>query len=313
MAYDILGDQVYQLSGDNQVRPVGRSGQGPGEYWGVNGIAVSGESDVAIRSMDGRMIVLSSDGRLKSEWRFSTSLMHDRKLVFNADGTLSVLVELAPQPAPFRSGTLGVVRLDQRGTVLDTLGPFETPWDGEEAATLPNQPRKHVEWSPAGVAVAAVSSRGQLVLSPALGRGDTVAFDVEEVGYSPEEMRAWSAHAEWLRGRVGASASIPVPPPTKPAFLRIIPSRTGEFWVQLPTASGDVAPHWSPTRGGAPAVPEFLAPLRFLVLDSQGRWVADLVGPAGYEPVGASGDTLWAYRRGALGVFSVVRLVAEGG
>jgi hypothetical protein len=313
VVFDIHAGQLLRFDAEgNFVDSIGRSGQGPGEYDGVNGVAVSPQELVYVRSMDGRFLVFDEYGEFRRGWRYPSRLMHDRKLTMGQDGLLVIQETLVPPRRPFQVAGRGFIRLDSAGVVVDTLGPFTTPWDHEAVANIVTQPRKHLEWSPLGYAIAGVSSRlAVAIVWPGM---DTILTELpgQGPGYQPDERRQWELHANWLRGRVGEPELIPEVPTHKPVFERIIPSSSGEVWIQRSTPSTDIAAGWVPEAFGAPRVPEWLSPLNFVVLSQDGRVLGEVDGPVGVEPRAVTAEpAVWGYLRGDFGEQWIVKLTVS--
>lgn len=310
IVHDIQAGRLLRYDAEGRARrAVGSLGSGPGEYDGLNGVAVSSEGEVFVRSMDGRILVFGPDGSYVRGWRQATRLMHEPKLTVSDDGLLVIQETLVRPDAPFQIATRGFIRVTPEGEVVDTLGPFLSGLEDQAVSTLPTHPRKHLEWSPAGFAISGVSSLVRLTLATPDGAVAVASVEHERPSYPSDELAQWVAHAEWLRTRVADPALIPDPAPVKPSYHRIVASRTGEVWVWLSSPSTEVEPGWVAEAYGAPRVPEWRFPLRLVVFDPSGRLVARFEGPPGFEPKAASGDSLWGYAKGDFGEQYIVRLV----
>lgn len=312
LTFDIQAGQIYRFGPNGSfVGLIGSQGQGPAEYDGVNGLAVSTLGEVYVRSMDGRFLVFDSAGEFLRSWRFPTQLMHDRKLTVDHEGHLVVQETLTRPDRPFQIAGRGFIRLLPNGDVVDTLGPIRSPWDDEAVSTHPTHASKHLEWHPAGVAIAGVSSRMGFALVGAGLAEVSIELPYTSVEYAEDEYDQWIRHAEWLRTRVASPDYVVTPSATKPAYTRILPAPSGQIWIQRSGRSVRPEMGWVDEAFGAPRIPDWLAPLEFLVFDHSGELLGELAGPLGITPKAVAGHFVWGYAKGEFGEQYIVRLSAS--
>lgn len=309
LTFDIQAGQIYRFGSDGSfLGRIGSQGQGPAEYDGVNGIAVSASGEIYVRSMDGRFLVFDSTGEFLRSWRFPTRLMHDRKVTVDDTGHLVVQETLVRPNRPFQIAGRGFIRMLPTGEIVDTLGPIRSPWDDEAVSTHPTHASKHLEWHPAGVAIAGVSSRMGFALIGAGLAERSVELPYTPVEYAEDEYEQWMRHAEWLRTRVASPDYVADPSATKPAYIQILTAPSGQIWIQRAGPSVSPEPGWVDEAFGAPRTPDWLAPLEFLVFDPSGEPLGELVGPLGIRPKAVTDQSVWGYAKGELGEQYIIRL-----
>jgi hypothetical protein len=227
-------------------------------------------------------------------------------------GTVVMKVPLSDLRNPFPLTEIGLLRLTGDGSVIDTLGPIATPWDEEAVNPHSVYPNQHVEWSPLGYSVSAVSSRLAFQIRHPDGRVILSEFPVDPVPFRPDKRAQWEREIDWNRNNAPMFASdYPEVPENKPVFHRLIAGKTGEIWLGLSTPSDPDVMEAVKTFPGYPATPEWKEPVFLAAFDSLGHFVKGVRGTSSDEILAAVGDTLWGIRTGQFDEEYVVRFLVE--
>jgi hypothetical protein len=310
LASDMQADQVFRFSAaGDYLGKLGRSGSGPGEYRVVNGVAVRPDGRILVREPR-KVLMFRPDGTYETEWPLASILMSDRAITPSPDGSLAMKI-LRSVSEPFRDVDLGFLLISPTGEVVDTLGSFPTPWDHESVSGQLTHVHRHVEWSPDGYPVAAVSSRlaFQVFRPEGILR---VERDAERVAFLPEERAEWEAYYRWLRERWGARGHYILPTPElKPMFQSMGIARTGEVWFRRTVPSEQPAAHRVPMIAGLTTPPVWDEPLLLEVFSREGRYLGSIKGKSGINVRLLSGDTVWAYEVNDDGEKHIVRYLAK--
>ena len=286
---------------------LGRRGEGPGEYLQPWGVAVLNDGRIAIR--DNRLFSISlydSDGLFIERWPPSALIRNSWGLESDHDGFLAVRADFSDSE-PFTEPAEGFVVLSPDGSVVDSIPPPTTPWDGR-GLWGHFHPKKHL---------ARLSSRLMVV-----GVSDGYHFDIrkpdrtirveqpfEPVPVSPGERGAFDIEMA-LNARSGSrfSENLHPPPEYKAAYSRILVTQTGQIWV-FRHGQGE---QWT-TRdlGDGLAYPYFREPLQIDVFDRNGRFLGVVEGAANIDPKVVSNDTVWAVVTGDFDEHFVARYLVR--
>ncbi len=200
---------------------IGRSGQGPGEYFYATGVKELRDGRVALRDMARRLVHLySATGEPDTTWRIPT-------VVTGCIGAFTLLTDTAgflyvrdgQCSRPGRPAFDGLIRLGERGTLVDSIpvpkldyvdAMVALPGRGEIAAwsiPVPFAPRTQVVWSPLGYFVTGVPTSYTIDLRvPRIDDAVSVLPVARRAGPQPA--------ARWASGHPVISlrrASLPIP------------------------------------------------------------------------------------------------------
>lgn len=300
--YDSLGAYVRTLGGE---------GGGPGEYGDAGlGLAVRSDGRVIFHDVrHNRLNVYNKDGTPFAHWPTWSAVF--TALPMRIDRADHVYLRILAGPyIPRGPWPIGLLHLDARGTVVDTIMPpvmsSEPP---QTAGTL--LPRKLWDWSPLGAMIVGVSSeysfdiriRGQQTLR--------VQREVRPVPILPEERRDHESRNEWIRHNVG---NVPTAMfrigQFKPAFDALYAADDGRVWIRKHGPGTKDERTSTPPAGSFPRLP-WSEPNVFDVFDPEGRYLGEVWAPPNVSLQSIQKDRVWGLRRGAFDEVYIVRYGIE--
>ena len=287
---------VVRLDRDGTfVDSIGRRGQGPGEYWFPDGLAVLSDGRIIVRELvPPAIIVFAEDGGFITEWPLDGLIPHpsfgSMAIRPNRRGEFTVSTMVGETAVNEAQDRFGFYTLTAEGQVLDSIIPGGTSWDGA-LAWGSFHPQKHTVWHFDGTFVVGLADAYHFEIIEA---SDTVRVErtYDPVPVSDEERAAFDVEMAW-RERRGSrfNERIPEPPQFKAAYKRILVTEGGEIWVFLHSRGEQ----WTTQDLGAGLLwPRFREPLRIDVFDRSGRLLGVVEGPAEIDPKVVRGDTVWA-------------------
>lgn len=305
--YDQMWNRISHFGPDGEFRGfVGSSGQGPGEFDAVVGLAAS-SGTLFVQLYDGRVLLYSDDGAYLSEWRTNRQLAFDQALTPVGDSLLVLKTTGRDQ------GQASFLVVTRSGEVVDSVPWLATPWDDEVGSGQSDiTPSRSSIWSPADFGVWVVGSRLAFQTLDPRGSVLRVLRDHEPAGFLPDERADWEAQNRFLRERSGDPSRFPPVPDYKPVVRRIFSAPNGEIWLLVATESIGPDPGHIESIGGLRTTPEWLEPLRMEVFEPSGVYLGTVTGPPGLDVRAVGEGVIWAYRNGALGEQHLVRLRVEG-
>lgn len=263
--------RVFSPDGEH-LRTVGRSGSGPGEYSAANGLRWLPPDTLLVADQSGgRYTLLDGDGTLLGtvrrelgffSWMFDGNV-HDGRIlelgpVAQGDGSSRAAIIVTPlgtgaDGAALRGDTLPLPPSD-----LPVVPAFQVRSEvGGMSMAVPHAPRRISHIDDEGFLWHGHGSEFRVFRSTL--QGDTlreiqVGIDPEPV--APEEVDEWRAGQSVERFlEMGGDLDMGRIPDVKPFFDAFYRDPDGYLWVSVPTRVGDT---------------------RFVVLDPEGRFVADL-------------------------------------
>ena len=291
--------RIFNATG-GYLRDLGRAGSGPGEYRMCLGLAFG--TDGILRLSDprnGRINRYRTDGTVLPSWPVPNSLYTSRALRVDDRGHTFVRVTLEV-PRPGKSWKFGEARLDENGTLLDTIPALPIAGDGGSVAFAPRG-----FW--------AVARDG----SSAFGRNDVYSLIVTNPGRPPirleraaprvklerEERSTYQKVLKTMRSRPGAQAGglegeIPA---EKPFYSDLFFDDDNRIWVRLHAKGEPYTPpprRLPPGMQGLPTVMWRDLPV-WDVFQSNGTYLGQIRFPSKTTPWVARGDQVWTVQHGA--------------
>ena len=306
VVYDQMYNRISRFGADGEFRGfIGSSGQGPGEYDAVVGLAWNAET-LFVQLYDGRILLYSSDGAYLSEWRAGRPLAQDHALTPVRDSLLVLKTTGRAEPEA------AFLVVSARGEVLDSVPWVATPWDHEVGRGQSDiTPSRSSIWSPADFGVSVVGSRLAFQKLDPQGSVLRLLRDYEPATFLADERADWEAQNRFLRQRSGDPSRFPPVPDHKPVVRRVFSPPSGEIWLLVATPSIGPDPGHIEVMGGLRTTPEWLEPLRMEVFGPNGDYLGAVTGPPGLDVRAVGDGVIWAYRNGALGEQHIVRLRVE--
>lgn len=288
------------------IHRIGRTGQGPGEFETVFGLAIGWFQRVFLLNERERILVFDSLGTFRAAWTVPHRIARDEAaLTPLEDGSLIVKVTTSLTPRRY-----GFYRLDSLGVLVDSVMSIHVPFEEELGPGSQLFPTRSVSWLPGVGVVSGVGSRLAFQVQSPTAEPLRMVRNHDPVRLLTREHDDWRRYHEFLVARSGRPEAFPPPPEFKPAFLRILPSRTSEVWMIRRTTAIGRDPLAVTEMAGLPLAPAWLEPMRADVFSRYGEYLGTVAGPAGFSPQFVSSDTIWGFMSGSRGEPIVVRMVA---
>lgn len=286
---DIMTSAVLRFSPDGHfVDSIGHRGRGPGEYQFAQGLVTLRDGTIAVYDPARRRVVLfDAAGAPLRGWGLGALGRVTQALEKVGD---NLAVRIGFSHGVHIPGNSGWAIFDPFGRVLDTIGPFATPWD-ETRVWGAFHPDKHLAWHPNGFVVVGVSDAYHFELRRPDGT-IRVEQPYDPVPVSSAERAAFDIEMRWRENRGGRfNERIQPPPEFKAAYSQIILTRTGDIWV----FRHGVGEQWTTQDLGSGLVwPRFRERLQIDVFDSRGRLQGTIEADANIAPRLITNDTVWA-------------------
>lgn len=327
--YDHAGPQISQYSGDGSyVRPIGRVGEGPGEYRSVAGIELLEGGDLVVWDPgNARLSIYDSTGSFQTSHPVRGGVWDLKAFAVDTTGSLYVKVVEVDRAAslnatpgrPIRmpigsaqtAGRSFFLKISQAGTT-DTI-PLP-PRDQRVAPTLSTGDGLRTNFQP-GTSFA-ISPLGHLVI----GNNETyeltyhlrgrvvrrIQRSFRHVQALPQEKEQWDAWAEYFEQQ-NVGGTLARTPNRKPAFRDIIVDRDGRIWVNRYVRAVEVQTEKDerPSQRVRPPY-NWREPPTFDVIDSSGVFLGTLVFPLNTRILWSRESQVWGVARGKFGEQYVV-------
>ena len=288
----------------NFVGPVGRSGEGPGEYTNFTlGMAVDPTGVLYMHDWGNQRIVrFDEDGHALGPWTIHSSFQTTRPgrwIYSDTPGRVLVTTRL--------NDDLGLLVVAD-GQVTDTLAVPQLPGLSEKRGG-PYAIDQYWSWHPDGYFVVGVSNEYSLEAR----RSDGVLRilrDVEKLPVHPEEADAVRRRFEWFERQPNYQP----PegewiPSTMPPFCGMDVGSDGRIWVRRNThpiqVPGEDYPNGEPFVGWA-------QPFVYDVFEADGTFLGQIRFPERFEPHIFGAGYVWGVRRGEFDEEYVARLSITG-
>lgn len=288
------------------IKRLGGEGAGPGEYrFAILGLVLRRDGTLmAHDAQNARINHYDADGTPTDHWRINSGLFVGRSLLVDSmDHTyVKVLTEQGgalPSPWP-----IGLLHLDERGQVVDTMRPPSI--EGEpESSDGPLSPEKVWALHPYGVVVGVNDTYSFEIRKPS-GKIIRVSKQHDPLAVSDDEWQAYEAVRAWDIKEERPSELPPRTPRTKPAYRAFIIAQDGRIWVRkyMPAVSQAMDP--TPDPDEPPRRP--VEQVGFDVFDRDGTYLGEVLVPPRTDLYWIGSDHMYGIRRGELDEQYVVRL-----
>jgi hypothetical protein len=294
------------------VKHIGRQGSGPGEMRSDNGsVILPGDRFAIWDAQNGRVSGFAANGTFEKSTVVSKGFYTFNGLVTDRTGALFVKNPVA-RGADNRIGTLGLIRIRDDGTLGDSLTPPDlrvsppTYTASRNGATATYNSRNSAgaawAWHPDGYFVTVDGSRSRIIFSRRNAKPIVVQRQLPPVRIPPEERADDEAFITWgLRQTVPDWKFTGAPvPDTKPSLAAAaVVTRDGNVWARVATPSERIPDAELPeSRNGRP-VYHFRSPNEWEVYSPDGRFLARVRFPMGFQIMEADGNTVWGLSRDA--------------
>jgi hypothetical protein len=227
--------RMYTFDGDH-VGDIGRDGQGPGEYTYPTGIAIAADGRVIVRSR-ARVIEYTAEG--DHIVTYSMPSGGDVPFIVAADGTPYGGVVVDPEATYFRL-SYGVVAYGPEGPSGAPLVPPRFDVEPPHVSGSGSLPVRHAEeyvWTMDAWGNLIAGASGTYSFEIARPDGATVIVRrlYDAVAVSDDERTAAERSVYDFYSRRGDRGGFrwtgPPIPRTKPAFVKFMPTWSGELWL----------------------------------------------------------------------------------
>ncbi|MBK7595361.1 MAG: hypothetical protein IPP98_11760 [Gemmatimonadetes bacterium] len=320
--YDPGPKQILLFSPTGSLlKRIGRSGAGPGEFASDGGMAVLGDSGLAIwDSQNARITFMDSSGTYTHSWPTPGGFNTFAGLITDRAGAFFVKRPVTPPREGEILGRMGLVRLKDGGGFADSsaapdlIVPRESyvaSNKGSTSSTSSNYaPAYYWAWHPDGYFLAANGGKYEIILARKNARPLVIRRDPSPVPVGDEERDIEKAGITHNMRNVepGWSWRGPALPSTKAPMMGLAVARDGRIWVRVaaPSAEIPVADRAIPEDSLAPVI-KHQTPSVYEVFEPSGRFLGRVAFPPKARFAEAQGDLVWAIVRDADDVPSVVR------
>lgn len=315
-------EQSYQLrfynASGHHLRSVGRKGQGPGEFSGnIGSLTVLAGDTLAVDIMMGTSAFTPEGVFIRSVTLgpFRPGTVQSPVMVLGRFGDGTAIASDFPQGQRRPAGaqrwvdSSSLFLLDRTGAIARPLGTLPTVVFGAVSQRpsplnfgpeFPHASSGNLFYSALGdrysINVYSPDWRLQRIIRRSWTPAPITSRDIDTYvdGWATLWIKTTGPAAEKERKDLRDEAYAEV----LPALSTILPSRSGELWVRVPSLDG--APGcWC--VAGVPTVPS-----RWSVFDAEGRWLGDVAMPARFTPEEIGADYVLGVARGADDVRHVV-------
>ena len=309
--------RLYDSSGVF-VRQVGKRGQGPGEYVEANAIAPAPNDGVALWDpRTSRFTVFEPDGRVRTSWRWQTSMIFDpHALATDTAGNIYVpaLVHSTDPSAGPDASRFVAVRVRPDGGIVDTLmlptqesAPMLRAQRGGTSAgePLPFAYSRAVEITPWGTIATSIPGRYAVDIPRPGARMLRIEREMDPVPVQDDERRDLAEAITRELRKVDPAwrwtgAEIPR---VKPHIRALMFDADERLWV-----TRSVVAERRPASDTTPGAPnEWIEPTTYDIFERDGRLVGEVTIPPATRLHLALGDKVWAVQRDSLDVPTIVR------
>jgi hypothetical protein len=290
------------------LRRIGRSGAGPGEFASTSGMAVLGDTGLAIwDSQNSRITFLDSAGSYRTSWPTPGGFNTFAGLIADRSGALFMK---RPVTAPREGeilGRMGLVRLREGGGFADSSAApdlvvpresYVASNKGSTSSTGSNHaPGYHWAWHPDGYFLAADGGKFEITVARPNAKPLVIRRTATPVPVGEEEREIEKAGITYNLRQVDPSWSWrgPALPATKAPMSGLFVARDGRIWVRVAAPSVEIpAAELTPPRDSLAPVTKHYTPIVYEVFEPNGRFLGRVDLPRRARLAEAAGDQVWA-------------------
>jgi hypothetical protein len=312
-AFDFPTSTILVFGADGGlIRRIGRKGGGPGEFQQLNGMVALDTGLVVLDYSNARVTFFSDSGTLRETWRVPTGFSTSGGLVIDRSGTVRLRRPVTAAREGEILGRMGLVRVDSRGTLSDSLAPPDLPvprevyvatskdGGGRSSTTSSFSPNYHWAWHPDGYFVVGHGGKYQIVLVRPGTLPLAISRDLPPVAIPDAE---WNDEEEFIITMLrqtdpGWSWNGPALPRAKAPLLGLRITRDGRIWAQVATPSERIPQdQLDPPREPRRPVRHFRAPAAYEVFGPDGRFLGRIELPLRSRLMDSDGRLLWVLGR----------------
>ena len=287
---------------------IGRTGSGPGEYRGVEGMAVVGDTLlVVLDRRNGRVTVFDTGGAYRRSFPAVGTHALKEFAAFN-DGTIAVRAIVGQAPSGrARAALYGFIRYHLDGEVVDSI---RVPSDDMESRVMvvrglgyrrPFQATTVFALLPRGGIATARSTTYRIQVAPDRGPSYLIERDVQPIPLEGRERREW----EGMQAMSSAGERSPLPR-HKPFIRDLFADAEGRIWVDLYTEATPRVPEPGPGLARRPEMTMF-EHNAYDVFDERGRYLGRVDLPPSSRLLAVRGDRAWVSEEADSGFYVLVR------
>jgi hypothetical protein len=316
--------RVFDAAG-RHVRTIGRSGEGPGELKQPGGMLFDRAGRLIVRDAgNARMNVYSAEGETITTWPIPGGFFTSSPVYGDVDG--NVYTDIIAARNEDGSWKVGLLRLDEDGTVVDTLirpfGDYSPPALRAERVSgqnrsmsmsnVPFWPSAYSALNRTGEFVGGIADRYALTVWRRDGTELRIERDTPPVAVQQAEadaaverttrsMRNLDENWKW---------DAPRPPANKPAFSDVRVAEDDRIWVRVPRPGvrQEPDPDARPDDRGRMPVAVWAEPLVYEVFEPDGTLIGAVRLPDRFRLWTMRGNSAWGVQRDELDVQYIVRL-----
>lgn len=308
------------------LRRIGRQGAGPGEFKGINGMTVLGDTGLAIwDAQNARISFFTATGEFRTSWVVSSGFYTFNGLQTDRTGALYLKMPVTASRQGEILGRMGLVRLKSGGAFGDSLAPPDLPVGGEPYVAESKQngrvtgrssmnssfaPVFFWVWHPGGFFVVGHGGNYEIVLARTGMKPLTIARELPGVPISEEERGEERERILFSMRMTDPSWSWSGPPiPESKAPLRdVLIARDGRIWAQVSAPSERIPePELVIPRDKRRPISHFRMPPVYEVFAPDGHFLGRVAFPRRTWLMEADGDAVWALGRDENDLPAVIR------
>jgi hypothetical protein len=303
------------------LRRIGRSGAGPGEFANTSGMAVLGDTAVAIwDSQNARITFLDSAGSYRTSWPTAGGFNTSNGLVTDRSGALFMKRPVTPPREGEILGRMGLVRPLEGGGFADSSAApdlvvqresYVASHKGGTSSTSSNHaPGYHWAWHPDGYFLAGDGGKFEITVARPNAKPLVIRRTSSAVPVGDEEREIEKASITHNLRQTDPSWSWRGPslPTTKAPMSGLFVARDGRIWVRVAAPSVEIpVAELAPPRDSLAPVVKHYTPIVYEVFEPGGRFLGRVAFPRRARLAEAAGDQVWAIVPDADGMPAVTR------
>jgi 6-bladed beta-propeller len=327
-AYDRPSNAIFLFAADGHlIKRIGRQGAGPGEFNNDGGMAVLGDSGLAIwDARNGRISLLDTAGSVRRSWPVTTGFSTSNALYTDRLGALYIRRPVTPPREGEILGRMGLVRIKADGSFGDSLAPPDLPVQrevyvahqkgGTSSMSSRFAPYFYWAWQRDGYFLAAHGGHYEIVVARRQGKPLTIRREMPSVPVLSEERSEEHEQITWQmrQTEAGWTWSGPSLPDQKAPVMGLFSSRDGRIWVRVAVPSERIPDDELPVqRDPKQPVSHYRTPVVYEVFAVDGSFLGRIEFPARATLMEADGNTVWVLARNEDDLPALTRFRIEPG